>query len=340
MGLVLIAAIAVLIWGVFFSRSGTLYQKGILRALESSYQSKFIIVSEEGTNEDGFQVLKAAPANDHNLVFTVSRSNGTIDGGLPLRRQLNEDYKETAQMKYYPQLVKKHFGIDIEEVPMSIYRGIDSSREPSDENYIEVTRNNADSIASKSKAFFQEAESHRLNKLFFRYKDNLALPSQDNDAQQRFELLGFEYEVGEHWGKGFRPLTEEELKAELVERIGIQIADRVVYAFEAENPDWQRTFDLQFPANDLTKFEGYVVSHTITAEQRDEALAEIYEAYTRVLPFTAKLNGLQMTVIHLQYKTNIETETVTLQAADWGALDSLDDMKELFNHSQKTKNPR
>ncbi|WP_150272363.1 hypothetical protein [Paenibacillus tepidiphilus] len=339
-GLVLVAAIAVLIWSIFFSKSGTFYQQGILRALHSSYQSKFIIVSEEGTNEDGFQVLKAAPANDRSLVFTVTRSNGTITGGLPLWRQLNDDYKEVAQMKYYPRLVKKHFGIDIQDVPLSIYRGSDSSKEPADGNYIEVNPTYLDSIASKAKDFFQEAESHRLNKLFFQFKDDLDLPLSDAPAQQRFELLGFEYEVGEHWGKGFRALTEEELKEQLVKQMGAKLADRVVYAFEKENPDWQRTFDLEFPGNDLTSFEGYVVSHTITAEQREEALAEIYEAYTKVLPFVQQLSKLQMTAIHLQYKTNLETESVTLQKADWGSVNSLAAMKERFNHSLITDNPR
>ncbi|AIQ26989.1 hypothetical protein P40081_01295 [Paenibacillus sp. FSL P4-0081] len=342
-GLILLAAIGLCLWtgfGLFLAKSGYLYQKGIVRALNATYQSEFVIVSKEGLNEDGYQVFKASPANDRSLVFTVSRTNGNVDGGLPLRRQLSNNYEETAQKKYYPLLVKKYFGIELQDIPMSIYRGTRSSREISDENYVAVNRANLDEIASKAKAFFSEAESHRLKQLFLRFEDDLGVSSEDAGiAIQRLELPGFDFKVGEHWKKGFRLLSEEELKQKIVSQAGRGIADRVAYTFDTEYPDFSGNFAIKFTGNDLNSFEAYVSAHTITAEKREDALAEIYEAYTRVIMFIPKM-PLNMTALHLKYETNTETESVTLKKEEISKVSSLAALKELFKHSQQTVNPR
>lgn len=341
--LIAFAVIGIIIWavlGIFFSKSGYFYEKGIIRSLNSTYQSKFVIVSKEGRNEDGYQVFTASPANDRSLVFTVERANGHIDGGLPLWRQLSDNYEELAHAKYYPLLVKKYFGIELRDIPMTTYSGMDGSHEPSDENYIEVTRANLDDVASRAKAFFSEAESHRLKKILILFKDEMSFSPEDaNTPPQRFEFFGFEFDRGEQWESGFRPLTEEEIKQKMVNQIGQSIADRASYAFDTEYPDWRRHFDLKFPAGDLTSFEGVVSAHTATAEDREEALAEIYQAYTKVMVFVPKLT-LNMTAIHLKYTTNKETETVTLKKEELSKVSSLAAMKELFNHSHKTVNPR
>lgn len=76
---------------------------------------------------------------------------------------------------------------------MSVYRGTGSSGEISDENFIVVTRENLDDIASRARAFFSEAESHRLKKLFFRFEDDMSFSSEDAGTEpQRFEMPGFE----------------------------------------------------------------------------------------------------------------------------------------------------
>lgn len=342
-GLLTLAVIGMIIWaglGLFFAKSGHFYQKGIIKALNSTYQSKFVIVSKEGRNDDGYQVFKASPADDRSLVFTVSRVNGHVDGGLPLWRQLSDTYEETAQIKYYPLLVKKHFGIGLQDIPMSVYRGANSSREISDENFIVVTRANLDDIASRATAFFSEAESHRLKKLFFRFEDDLSLPSEDAGTEpQRFEMPGFEFKVGEHWKKGFRALSEMEFKQKMVSQIGWGIAKRVAYAFDAEYPDTGGSFAIKFKENDLNNFEANVSAHTVTAEKREEALAEIYECYTKAIIFVPKL-PLNMTALNLRYKTNKETETVTLKREELSKVSSLAALKELFKHSLKTVNPR
>lgn len=339
--LALIAAAVLIIWGVFFTKSGFFYQQGILRSLNSTYQSKFVIVSKEGLNEDGYQVLQAAPANDRSLVFTVNRENGHVDGGLPLWRQVSDNYEDVALMKYYPLLVKKHFGIEIEDVPVSIYSGVNDLNEPPDESYIEVTRDNLDDIALKSEAFFKEAQRHRLKNLLFRFKHDMSFVPVGYPVQQRFEVQGFGLDRGQHWKKDIKPLSAEEIKQDMVRQIGRGIAERIVYAFETENPDFKRNFDLTFPANDLTSLEGTVSVHTITAEQREESLAEIYQAYTKALAFVEQLpKEFQMTSLHLQYATNTETESVSLPKEEWSTLNSLDAMKELFNHSQKTDHRR
>lgn len=339
--LALIVATILIIRECFFAKSGYMYQQGILRSLHTTYQTKFVIVSKEGLNEDGYQILQAAPANDRTLVFTVNRENGHIDGGLPLWRQVSDNYKEIAQAKYYPLLVKKYFGLDIQDVPMSSYRGIDTYDEPSDENYIEVTQANLDEIAATSEAFFKEAGKHRLKNLLFRFNHDTSFAVEGFRVQQRLEVQGFELEKGGSWPKNAQPLTAEEIKQTMVREIGQGIAERIVHAFETENPDFIRNFDLTFSASDLRSFEGYVGAHTITAEQREEALAEIYQAYTKVLVFVQKLpEDFHMTSMQLEYATNTETEKVSLQKEEWHTLSSLAALKERFNHAQKTDNRR
>lgn len=340
---IIFLVVVMIIWkgaGFIFGKSGYFYQKGIIRALNSTYESKFKFISEEGTNEDGYEIIKVSPLNDPDLVFTATRENGHIDGGLPTWRRLTDTYKIEGLKKYYPLLVKKHFGIEIHDVPRTIYSGVDTFEKPSDENYIEVTRANLDDMISKSKAFFKDAEGYRLNKLLFRFKDDMNSLPEDVHTRQRFELLGFEFERGEHWSSGFRPLTEKEIREAMIRTIGKGIAERMVNTFEAENPDWERTLQIKFLYNDLTSYEASITDHTPTLEQREEALAIIYQAFTKVMPFVDKLPELQMTAIHLKYKTNLETETVTLQKEDWESLSSLSALKELFKHSTKTSNPR
>lgn len=342
-GFILLAAIGIGIWtgfGLFFAKSGELYQKGILRALNSTFQAKFVVVSAQGLNDDGYQILQASPEEDRSLIFTVSRTNGHVDGGLPLRRQLSSNYEEMAYQKYYPLLVQKYFGVTIQDVPMSIYWGTDSSRDLSDDNFIVVTRANLDDLASTAKAFFSEAESHRLKKLYVRFEDDLKFPSGDADNKpQRLELTGFDFKVGESWKRGYRPLTEEEIRQQLVSGIGRGIAERAASAFDAEYPDIKGNFSVRFTGNDLNSVEAVVSAHTITAAEREEALAEIYGAYTQAVSFISNL-PLNVTAMNLKYETNTETETVTLKPEEWSTVNSHEALKELFEHSAKTENPR
>ncbi|KWX75890.1 hypothetical protein AMQ83_36200 [Paenibacillus riograndensis] len=121
-------------------------------------------------------------------------------------------------------------------------------------------------------------------------------------------------------------MSEMEFKQKMVSQIGGGIAKRVAYAFDAEYPDTGGSFAIKFKENDLNNFEANVSAHTVTAEEREEALAEIYEAYTKGIAF--------------RYETNTETETVTLKKEELPKVSSLAALKELFKHSRKTVNPR
>ncbi|MEC0168159.1 hypothetical protein [Paenibacillus graminis] len=105
-------------------------------------------------------------------------------------------------------------------------------------------------------------------------------------------------------------------------------------AFDAEYPGTGGGFSIKFKENDLNNFEANVSAHTITAEERVEALAEIYECYTKAIMFVPKL-PLNMTALNLKYETNTETETVTLKKEELPKVSSLAALKELFKHSQK-----
>lgn len=288
------------------AKSGSSYERKIKEELTERYDITFQVVDSLGSNSGGYDILVMAPEYDPDSTFAVQRKSGSrADGGLPYRNVLSEDYADTRYYYYYPALVEKHFGIQL-EIPISLYWDKVQREELSlfmammmehPEFYIDITLADLDETIRNSSSFFEEAAQHGMTRLYVAFQDP-RFPIRDNASRRDylFEINGAEKLVHHSDASGIL-FDEAQLQQQVMTKIKEVVSRDFGRAFNELYPIHKQAHIWSITSQWSDTLDDYTVQLAIVDTTLEELAEVLYGEYGKVMDFSRHIPDSKLTSI-------------------------------------------
>lgn len=288
------------------AQSGSSYERKIREELTERYGITFEVVDSLGSNSSGYDILVMAPDYDPDSTFAVQRKSGSrAEGGLPYRNVLSEDYADTRYYYYYPALVEKHFGIQL-DIPISLYWDKVQQEELSlframmtehPEYYIDITLADLDETIRNSRSFFEEAAQHGMTRLFVSFQDP-RFPIRDASSRLDyvFTIDGAE-KVARHSDASGILFDEAELRQQVLAEITEIVSRDFGRAFNELYPIHQQAHMWSITSQWSETLDEYTVELAIVDTTLEEMVEVLYEEHVKVMDFSRRIPDSRLTGI-------------------------------------------